>query len=75
MGYIEGEDRNQIILFPENIIDLISFNEPVGGIISVYKIFAEIVKSNKCDIKKLVKHAVCFPNIKTRKPESRVIDK
>jgi len=44
------------------LIDLIYFNKPVGGIINASKIFTEIVKSDKCNIKKLVEYAVCFPD-------------
>ena len=29
MGYIEGEDRNQIILFPESIDEYVSDNNSV----------------------------------------------
>ena len=35
MGYIEGQDRNQIILFPESIDDYISGSNPVR-LIDVY---------------------------------------
>jgi predicted transcriptional regulator of viral defense system len=57
------------------LIDLIYFSNPVGGIISASKIFTEIVKNNKCDTKKLVEYAVCFPNIKTRKRIGLILDK
>jgi predicted transcriptional regulator of viral defense system len=57
------------------LIDLIYFNNPVGGIINASKIFTKIVLSNKCDIKKLVEYAVCFPNIKTRKRIGLLLDK
>jgi len=56
------------------LIDLIYFNNPVGGIIGASKIFREIVKNNKCNIKKLVEYAVCFPNIKTRKRIGLILD-
>jgi len=56
------------------LVDLIYFNNPVGGIISASKIFTKIVISNKCDIKKLVEYAVCFPNIKTRKRIGLILD-
>lgn len=56
------------------LIDLIYFNEPVGGIVGASKIFIEIVNSDKCDIKKLVEYAVCFPNIKTRKRIGLILD-
>jgi len=56
------------------LIDLIYFNKPVGGIIGASKIFKEIVNNNKCDTKKLVKYAVCFPHIKTRKRIGLILD-
>jgi len=56
------------------LIDLIYFNKPVGGIISASKIFTKIALSNKCDIKKLVEYAACFPNIKTRKRIGLILD-
>jgi len=56
------------------LIDLIYFNNPVGGIINASKIFTKIALSNKCDIKKLVEYAVCFPNIKTRKRIGLILD-
>lgn len=48
-------------------IDLLYFNKPVGGIAGAVEIFTQIVKSKKCDIKKLVEYAARFPNITTRK--------
>jgi len=56
------------------LIDLIYFNKPVGGIINASKIFTEIVNSDKCNIKKLIKYAVGFPNIKTRKRIGLILD-
>lgn len=56
------------------LIDLIYFNKPVGGIINASKLFTEIVNNNKCDIKKLVEYAVCFPKIKTRKRIGLILD-
>ena len=58
----------------KTLIDLIYFSNPVGGIINASKIFTKIVLSNKCDIKKLVEYAVCFPNIKTRKRIGLILD-
>ena len=49
------------------LIDLLYFNKPVGGISSAVEIFTEIIKNNKCDIKKLIEYAARFPNITTRK--------
>jgi len=56
------------------LVDLIYFNNPIGGIISASKIFTKIALSNKCDIKKLVEYAACFPNIKTRKRIGLILD-
>jgi predicted transcriptional regulator of viral defense system len=56
------------------LIDLIYFNKPVGGIINASKLFTEIVNNDKCDLKKLVKYAVFFPNIKTRKRIGLILD-
>jgi predicted transcriptional regulator of viral defense system len=49
------------------LIDLLYFNKPVGGITVATGIFREIVRNNKCDIKKLIEYAARFPNITTRK--------
>jgi predicted transcriptional regulator of viral defense system len=56
------------------LIDLIYFNKPVGGIINASKVFTEIVNNDKCNIKKLIEYAVCFPNIKTRKRIGLILD-
>ena len=56
------------------LIDLIYFSNPVGGIINASKVFTEIVNNDKCDIKKLIEYAVCFPNIKTRKRIGLILD-
>ena len=44
MGYIEGEDRNQIILFPESIDEYISGNNSI-------RIIDEYIK--QLDLKRL----------------------
>ncbi|MCX5804246.1 MAG: hypothetical protein NTU69_12095 [Proteobacteria bacterium] len=49
------------------LIDLLYFNKPVGGIGSAVGIFSQVIKEQKCDIKKLVGYAARFPNITTRK--------
>jgi predicted transcriptional regulator of viral defense system len=56
------------------LIDLIYFNKPVGGIINASKVFTEMVNNDKCDIKKLIEYAACFPNIKTRKRIGLLLD-
>ncbi len=49
------------------LIDLIYYNQPVGGIDAASEILEQFVKEKKCDIKKLIDLAVHFPKIKTRK--------
>jgi predicted transcriptional regulator of viral defense system len=49
------------------LVDLIYFNNPVGGVEAAFEIFERFVKQKKCDVKKLIEYAVRFPNIKTRK--------
>ena len=49
------------------LIDLIYYNQPVGGIDAASEILERFVKEKKCDIKKLIDLAVRFPKIKTRK--------
>lgn len=56
------------------LIDLIYFNKPVGGIARASEILTEIVNNKKCDIKKLVEYAVCFPNITLRKRIGLMLD-
>ena len=56
------------------LIDLIYFNKPVGGIVGASQIFTGIVNNDKCDIKKLVEYAVCFPTITIRKRIGLILD-
>ncbi len=49
------------------MIDLFYFNKPVGGIQPAENIFSRIIKSKKCDVKKLVEYAARFPNVTVRK--------
>jgi predicted transcriptional regulator of viral defense system len=49
------------------LIDLLYFNDPVGGMNAAVEIFIQIVKNKKCDIKKLIEYTVIFPNITIRK--------
>ena len=58
----------------KTLIDLIYFNKPVGGIVGASRIFTEIVNNNKCNLKKLVEYAVCFPNITTKKRIGLILD-
>ena len=62
------KDMDVIVSSKERtLIDLVYFNDPVGGINGAVQIFKQIVKEKKCDIKKLVDYAARFPNITTRK--------
>ena len=56
------------------LIDILYFNKPVGGITGAIEIFTEIVKNKKCDIKKLIEYAACFPNITTRKRVGLILE-
>lgn len=49
------------------LVDLIYFPEPVGGLRKALEILKFQVEAQKIDIKKLVKYAVRFPSISTRK--------
>ncbi|MFH1037522.1 MAG: type IV toxin-antitoxin system AbiEi family antitoxin [PVC group bacterium] len=49
------------------LIDLLYFNNPVGGIAGAVEIFIKIVKNQECDVKKLTEYASLFPNISVRK--------
>ena len=57
------------------LLDLIYYNKPVGGINEAATILERFVKEGKCDIKKLIKFAVRFPEIKTRKRIGLVLEK
>jgi len=56
------------------LVDLIYFNRPVGGIKRASKILKEFVDKDKCDTVKLIKYAVRFPIIKTRKQIGLILD-
>ncbi len=49
------------------LVDLVYYNKPVGGIDEAAAILEQLVKEEKCDIKKLIDYGVRFPVIKTRK--------
>ncbi len=59
----------------KTLIDLLYFNKPVGGIARSVEIFTEIVKNNKCDIKKLIEYTTRFPNITIRKRIGLILEK
>ena len=49
------------------LVDLIYYNQPVGGIDAAAEILERFVKEKKCDVKKLIDLTARFPKIKTRK--------
>ena len=49
------------------LVDLVYFNKPVGGIKSALEILKRELKKDRCDVKKFIRFASQFPNIKTRK--------
>jgi predicted transcriptional regulator of viral defense system len=49
------------------LVDLFYYSKPVGGPNAAADILMKIVKSGKCDIKKLIEYTVKFPVFKTRK--------
>ena len=68
LDVIKIKDTDVMVSSKERtLIDLLYFNQPVGGINSAVEAFKQCVDQKKCDIKKLVQYAACFPNITTRK--------
>ncbi|PIP18966.1 MAG: hypothetical protein COT38_01200 [Candidatus Omnitrophica bacterium CG08_land_8_20_14_0_20_41_16] len=63
---VEGKEV-MISSLERTLVDLIYFNEPVGGIESALEILKRELKKDRCDIKKFIRFAAQFPNIKTRK--------
>lgn len=57
------------------LVDLIYFPDPVGGLKKAFEIFKEEASSSKSSIKKLIKYAVSFPAVSTRKRIGFVLDK
>jgi len=49
------------------LVDLIYASQPVGGLKKAFEIFKEQVKGRKIDTGKLIRYALKFPNITTRK--------
>jgi len=57
------------------LIDLFYFPDPVGGLIPVFEILKSQVTARKVDVRKLVKYALSFPSISTRKRIGYVLEK
>ncbi len=49
------------------LVDLVYASQPVGGLKRAFEIFKEQIKSKKIDTGKLIKYALKFPNVATRK--------
>lgn len=65
---IKIQDTDVIISSKERtLIDLIYFNDPIGGIKAATSILKQCVIEKKCDITKLIGYATQFPQVKTRK--------
>ena len=57
------------------MVDLIYFPDPVGGLKKAFEILEKEASSGKSDIKKLIKYAISFPVVSTRKRIGFVLDK
>lgn len=64
---IVNEQEIMISSLERTLVDLVYFNKPVGGIESALEILKRELKKERCDIKKFIRFAAQFPNIKTRK--------
>ncbi|MCK5581391.1 MAG: hypothetical protein KAJ18_08975 [Candidatus Omnitrophica bacterium] len=71
---IEGQEV-VISLLERTLIDLVYFNKPVGGIKSALEILEGELEKDRCDVKKLIRFAAKFPNIKTRKTIGVALEK
>lgn len=49
------------------LIDMFYFSGPIGGLKRAFEILQEQVKNRQIDINKLIKYAVKFPNVSTKK--------
>ena len=57
------------------LVDLIYFPDPVGGLRKAFEILEKEASSGKSDIKKLIKYAISFPAVSTRKRLGFVLDR
>ena len=65
---IKIKDTKVIVSDKERtLIDLIYAPQPVGGLKRAFEIFKEQIESKKIDTDKLIKYALKFPNVATRK--------
>ena len=63
---IEGQDVS-ISSLERTLVDLIYFNKPVGGMQPAFEILERELKKDRCDVKRFIRFAAKFPNVKTRK--------
>lgn len=63
---VEGQDVI-ISSLERTLVDLVYFNKPVGGIKRAFEILEGELKKKRCDVRKFIRFAAKFPNIKTRK--------
>ena len=63
---IEGKEVI-ISSLERTLVDLAYFNKPVGGVKSALEILKRELKKDRCDLKKFIRFAAKFPNIRTRK--------
>lgn len=69
-GFEKIKIRNSNVIVSDKertIVDLVYFPDPVGGLKKALDILKYQVSAGKVDIKKLIKYAVRFPGISTRK--------
>ena len=65
---IKIKDTKVIVSDKERtLVDLIYFSEPLGGLKKAFEIFKEQIESKKIDTNKLIKYALRFPSVATRK--------
>lgn len=65
---IKIKDTEVIVSNKERtLVDMFYFSGPVGGLKKVFGILKEQIKGRKIDINKLIKYAVRFPNVSTKK--------
>jgi predicted transcriptional regulator of viral defense system len=68
LGKIKIKNTEVIVSDKERtLLDMFYFPEPVGGLKKTFEILNEQVKDKKVDVVRLIKYAVKFPNISTRK--------
>ena len=73
---IKVEGREVIISSLERtLVDLVYFNKPVGGIKQALEILEDELKKERCDVKKFIRLAAKFPNIRVRKIIGVVLEK